>query len=1003
MAITNGPAGDVMTAILPQPRTTFFGRADSLDCIRKRLGKHRLVTLTGVGGAGKTRLALHVAEHAIPGLADEVGWVELAPLADPRLVGPTACSSLDVRLTPDSEPREALIKQLQSGRWLVVLDNCEHVVDACAELVAAVLDRCPGLRVLATSREALGVPGEVAYPVPSLPMPDDDVPPDRQAESAMQAASVQLFVDRARAVRPAFRVTPANVGAMVRLCHRLEGLPLALELAAARVRLLTVEQIAERLDEGLGLPGGTGRQTSPRHRTMRAALDWSHNLLTAPERVLFRRLGVFGGPAGIEPYEAVCAGGELQRSNILELLARLIDQSLVVVDDRESAARYRLLEPVRRFAMEQLESSGELEAVTRRHAACYLELAQSIAPELQGPGRVQPLKRLESVHDNVRSAWDRALEAGDDRTVAGLARALFWFWHFQGHFSEGRTRSEEALEKLDPVGEARAVLLYTAGAMAWMQGDYPVARVRLEACVAECGEGRGGRPLPAALRELAGVRFALGEYPAAADLYEASIVRLRASESAWDLALALVMLADVRAALGAGDVARGLREEARRLFSRVGDSWGLSLAHFGLAFGAARAGELEAAKVNAAEALALQNAGGDDWNVGQILVLLGEIEVRGGRPGRAAERILESIEAFNRVGDRISLVHSIASLAEAERQRGRTLRAVRLAGAALAHADLLEGSYQYALATDQDRARTVEALRRAAGEEAFAREWAAGRAMHLDAAVAFALDVPEPRRLAMPGTGGQAALQVFALGPSAVYRSGRRLRAADWTFALPKALLFFLLVHGPRSKEQIGLEFWPEASTGQLKGRFRTTLYQLRRALGGTEWVLYRDGAYEFNRDLDYWLDVEAFESGLDHAMALLDADPAVATTALERAVDLYRGDFLEGEPAAPWVCDYRDRLRRRYREALFTLGRLRTLEGAHDLAADLYRRAVACDDLDERAHRELAHSLARGGDRAGALRHLDELAQLLRRELDAEPSADTLDFRARLEQGLAS
>jgi len=994
-----------MTAFLPQPRTTFFGRANSLACIRKRLGKHRLVTLTGVGGAGKTRLALHVAEHATPGLADEVGWVEFAPLADPRLVESTACSSLDVRLTPDRDRREALIKQLQSGRWLVVLDNCEHVIDACAELVTAVLDRCPDLRVLATSREALGVPGEVAYPVPSLPMPDDEVPPDRQVESAMQAASVQLFVDRARAARPAFGVTPANVGAIVRLCHRLEGLPLALELAAARVRSLTVEQIAERLDEGLGLLGGTGRQTSPRHHTMRAALDWSHNLLTAPERVLFRRLGIFGGPAGIEHYEAVCAGGELERSDILELLARLIDQSLVVVDDRESAARYRLLEPVRRFAMEQLESSGEFEAVTRRHAACYLELAQSIAPELQGPSRVEPLKRLESVHDNVRGAWDRALEAGDDRTVAGFARALFWFWHFEGHFSEGRTRSEEALEKLDPVGEVRAALLYTAGAMAWMQGDYPVARVRLAACVAECREGRGGGLLPAALRELAGVRFALGEYAAAADLYEASIVGLRASESAWDLALALVMLADVRATLGAADVARGLREEARRLFGRAGDSWGLSLAHFGLAFGAARAGELDAAKVDAAEALALQKAGGDDWNVGQILVLLGEIEVRDGRPERAAERILESVEAFNTVGDRISLVHSIASLAEAERQRGRTLRAVRLAGAARAHADLLEGSYQYALATDEDRAQTVEALRRAAGEEAFAEEWAAGRAMHLDAAVAFALDVPEPRRLAMPGAGkdgGQAALQVFALGPSAVYRSGRRLRAADWTFALPRALLFFLLVHGPRSKEQIGLEFWPEASADQLKGRFRTTLYQLRRALGGTEWVLYRDGAYEFNRDLDYWLDVEAFESGLDQATALLDANPAVATTALERALDLYRGDFLEGEPAAPWVSDYRDRLRRRYRDALFTLGRLRTLEGAHDLAADLYRRAVACDDLDERAHRELAHSLARGGDRVGALRHLDELAQLLRRELDAEPSADTLDLRARLEQELA-
>lgn len=995
-----------MTAFLPQPRTPLFGRSGSLARIRKLLGEHRLVTLTGVGGAGKTRLALRVAEDAAPGLADEVGWVELAALVDARLVAPTVCSSLDVRLRADVPPREALIERLQSGRWLIVLDNCEHLIDACADLATGILARCPDLRLLATSREPLGVPGEALSPVPSLLVPGEDVARDRQVERAMEAASVQLFVDRARAARPGFELTSANVGAVVRLCHRLAGIPLALELAAARARVLTVEQIAERLDEGLGLLRGTGRQMSPRHRTMRAALDWSHDLLTEPERVLFRRLGVFGASARIEDCEAVCAGGELERSEVLDVLARLIDQSLVVVDDREIAARYRLLEPVRQFAVERLGNSGELDAVRGRHAACYLELAQNTAPELRGRSRLDGLERLESVHDSLRAAWDHAVEAGDGRTVAGFAKALFWFWHFGGHFNEGRTRSEEALEQLNPVGDVRADLLYTAGAMAWMQGDYQVARVRLEASVAECRAAGGGERLSVALRELAGVQLALGDLAAAAELYETSIIRLRESGSDWDRALALMMLADVRAALGAAETARELREAARRLFSMARDSWGLSLVHFGLGFGAARAGDLDAAKVDAGEALALQRDGGDNWNVGQILLLLGEIEAKAGRGERAAERILESIEAFKAVGDRASLVYSIASLAESERQRGRILRAVRLAGAARAHAESLEGSYIYALATDEDRAQTVAALRRAAGEAAFAEEWAAGRSLSLDTAAAFALDVPESRRFAMPGTlldGKEVALQVFALGPPVVYRNRRRLRAADWTFALPKGLLFYLLVHGPRTKEQIGLAFWPEASTDQLKGRFRTTLYQLRRALGGTEWVLYRDGGYEFNRDLDYWLDIEAFESSLDAARPVLDTDPAAAITALQQAIDLYRGDFLEGEAVAPWASAPRERLRSRYRDALFTLGDLRTSAGAHELAADLYRRAVACDDLDERAHRELARSLARAGDRVGALRHLDELAQLLRRELDVELSAETLAFRARLEQGLAS
>lgn len=955
-----------------------------------------------MGGGGKTRLALRVVEEIESESADEAWWIELAPLDDDRLIASTICSTLNVTLTAGVEPMEALAKWLGSSSGTVLaLDNCEHLVDACAEVVTALLDRCPDLRVLATSREPLGIPGEVTWPVLSLSVPDQDAGPEALIESAAEASAVQLFVDRARAVRPDFGLTRANAASVARLCRQLDGIPLAVELAAARAGVLSVEQIVERLEEGQGLLRRTGRQVTPRHHTMRAALDWSHDLLPEIERVLFRRLGVFGGHASLEACEGVCAGGPLEGSRVLDALGNLVDKSMVVVDSQGRSATYRLLEPVRSFALARLRESGELEAIAGQHARHYLALARTLAPDLKGAGRAAALEKLRSEHDNLRRAWDYALESGDGATVSSLARALFWFWNFGGHFDEGRTRSEEALDRLGADTDGGADLLYGAGTLAWMQGDHEVALARLEACRTACDRAGNDHLRAVALRELAGVRVSLGELDTASRLYEESVAHLQDPEDAWDLALALAVLADAREGLGKPEEAREARDRARALFGRLEDPWGLSLTHFGLGVAAARNGDLEAGRIHAREALALQRAGGDDWNIGQILLLLGEVEQRAGRHERAAELFRESVTALNDVGDRPSLAFAITSLAEVEGRQGRTLRAVRLAAAGDAQSELSQGAYPFALATAEERAATIDAVRRAAGEEAFAEEWALGRSMTLDQAVAFALEAPaghgSPRRVDHAAT---ATLRVYALGPPEVYRHQRRLRPSDWTFALPKELLFYLLLHGPRTKEQIGLDFWPEASKDQLRGRFRTTLYHLRRAVGGTEWVVYRDGRYAFNRELDYWLDTEAFEAALDEANRLLEADAPEAGDRLEHAVALYRGELLEGEVSHRWVSAPRDRLRRRYLDALLTQGRLRTSSGAHRRAAEAYRQAVRCDELNEAAHRELALSLARAGDRPGALRHLDELDEILRRELDAEPSGETLEVRARLERG---
>lgn len=987
-----------MTDRLPQPRTRFVGRRRCVEEVRSLLAQHRLVTLTGVGGAGKTRLAVQLIVEAGGVVAEEVLWVDLAALDDPDLVAARVCSAVDVHLAPSTSPVDALIHRLRPTRALLTLDNCEHVLDPCADLVGTLLDRCPEVRVLATSRAPLGLPGEMVWPVPPLSVPATGERVGTRPVPALEAESVQLFLDRARAVRPGFELASGTTRkAVERLCRLLDGIPLALELAAAQVRVLAPAQIAERLESGLDVLRQSSTHLPPRHRTMRGALSWSHDLLLEPERVLFRRMAIFGGGATLEACESVCSGAGLAAEEILDRLTGLVDKSLVAVDERGQVARYRLLEPVRQFAAERLVASGELDHVRRLHARHYLEMAQAMAPALKGGSRAVALGQLETEHDNLRRAWDHALALGDDAVVAGLTRALFWFWNFGGHFSEGRSRSEAALNDSSPDSPALPDLLYAAGTLAWMQGDYDVSRARLEACASRSTSvSRDLRP--AALRELAGLFMGLGRLEEAVERCQESVHALRQTERSWDLALTLNMLADARAGLGDEDGAREARAEARALFDRAEDPWGASLALFGMAGSAARAGDLETARLHGEEALALQRQGGDDWNAGQVLVLLAEVEDRAENLQRAGELLLQSIHAFSRVGDRTCLTHSLLCLADVERKQNRTLRAVRLAGAASASAEKLEGSYPYSLVSQKQRARALSALREVVGPATFSEEWARGRSMGLYEAVGFALDAPEADAAAVPvdPKAEEADLRIHALGTAAVYRGRRRLRPSDWTYGVPRQLLFYLLLRGPRTREQIGLDFWPEATTEQLRGRLRTAIYHLRRALGGTEWARYRAGRYDFARDRSYWFDVEAFEKALDRAERP-DEEPVSAARHLRRAVALYRGDLLEGEEPGPWAAELRDHLRRRYRRALRTLADLELEAGTVDAAVSLCRQAVACDPLDEEAHRSLARALGLQGDRAGALRQLDELTAILARELGAEPSSETRELRAEL------
>ena len=450
-----------------------MGRERELGEAAALLGAHRLVTLTGPGGTGKTRLALQAAAEVLEAHPDGVWLVELAALADPALVPQAVAAAVGVREEPGRPLPATLTDALRPKRLLLVLDNCEHLLDACARLADALLRACPHVRVLATSREALGLAGETAWRVPSLTVPDvADTQHAPDVADVARYAAVRLFADRAAAVQPEFVLTDENAAAVAQICARLDGIPLAIELAAARVRVLPPRQLLERLDDRFRILTGGSRTALERHQTLRAAVDWSYDLLTEPERALFARLAVFAGGWTLEAAEQVGAGEGIESPEVLDLLTRLADQSLVVAQEQpDGTARYRLLESLRQYGRDKLAARAEAPAVRDRHLAHFLALAERADPGLYGPDAPAWIERLEVEHDNLRAALDWALgpAAGQGQAARGLrlAGALEYFWFLRVHRREGLARLQQALAHTDDApSAARAQALYSAGALA---------------------------------------------------------------------------------------------------------------------------------------------------------------------------------------------------------------------------------------------------------------------------------------------------------------------------------------------------------------------------------------------------------------------------------------------------------------------------------------------------------------------------------------------------------
>ena len=594
---------------LPVQLTPFIGREREVTAVRERLldPQRHLLTLTGPGGTGKTRLALQVAAEVIEAFPDGVFFVNLAPITDPTLVLPTIAQTLGVVDAGGSPLHETLAEVLREKQLLLVLDNFEQVLDA-AVVVSAVLAACPRLRALATSRAALHVRGEREVPVPPLAVPDPrSLPP---LPALPQYEAVRLFIARAQDVKPDFAVTNENARAVAEICARLDGLPLAIELAAARIRLLPPQALLARLSRRLALLTGGARDLPDRQQTLRAAIDWSYHLLTPTEQTLFARLAVFVGGGTLDAIEAICnTDGTL---DVLEGVESLVAKNLLRPEDGTAGEpRFGMLETIHEYARERLEESGAAEEL-RWHAAYYLSLAEMVEPQLVGPEQGRWMARLEAEHGNLRAvlSWSRATDATE--TGLRLAGALWRFWWVRGYLNEGRAWLEDLLARSGEVATAmRAKALRGAGVLAWVQGNYGRATALFEEALAlhrDLGDRRG---IATALGNLGAVARYQGDYRRATTLYEEALARVRDLGDTHGIAIGLSSLGAVAWVQGDHRRATAQLAEALVLSQAVGDkTWNTAICLEVLAGVACAQGQPERATRLCAAAAALRTATG---------------------------------------------------------------------------------------------------------------------------------------------------------------------------------------------------------------------------------------------------------------------------------------------------------------------------------------------------------------------------------------------------------
>ena len=940
---------------LPVELTHFVGREQELATLRRLVAGTRLLTLTGAGGSGKSRLALELVPVLSELARDGIAWVGLASLMDPQLVNGAVLRALGSSPEGGAASAAALVAMLRDRSTVLILDNCEHLVEACAALADTLLRGCPELRIVATSREALGVAGERAWLVPPLSLPEADA----SLATLARSDAVRLFVDRARDVLPEFKLSEVSAPVIADICTKLDGIPLAIELAAARVRHMSPEHIRERLGDAFALLT-TGRRTAlPRHRTLRATLDWSYDLLPEDARVVLRRLAVFRGGFTLELVERVASGDGIAERDVLDLVAQLADRSLVVVREQDGLARYHLLETMRQYAAQRLEEAGEADSVRGRFAEVVSGQVRELEPGFTTTARRAAFAQLEPELDNIREVLEWT-QAHDPPQHVQLVGRLWWFWFSTRHWVEAHRWITGALALPAAAGPTheRAALLFAAGALAALRAQDADARALLEEA-APLAAAVGDARLEAYALNYTAMSYASTSSPEAGAYATRAEQWLREHDDAYGLRLALLLggLADQAAGDGAAAIAR--MEEAVAIARRFGQDREL--------------------------AVALQTHA-------TVLIASGHLA--------AAEPLLrEAIEALKRDPAFLFLARAIEYYAYS-----RAEHSPREAARALGAAHRIR-SHIAANRFGHDEARIlpfIAKLRAQLGPEYDVAFEEGARIAPADAAADVLRAAPpasdsRPAQEQPEAAVDRVDLQVSTLGTFEVQVQGQSVET--WPYAKPKELLALLLLHPPgRTRGEIGAALWPEAAPAQVRNSFHVTMHHLRKTLGHPEW-LERDGErYRIAPQVTTRFDVLEFRHRVDAALASEGAD---TIEALRGAMSLYRGHFLVGETTGAWRDEVQDDLRRRFCDAGLRLGALLDAQGDADGAVSALERVIACEPLHEGAHRALLLILARTGRRAQALRHFDRLAALLH-ELALEPEEETLQVHTRIRSAAA-
>lgn len=701
--------------------------------------------------------------------------MELAPLSDEELVPKAVAEALEVAERPAQPLADTLAEVLRDRQLLLILDNCEHLLEVTARLVDKVLDSCPRLRILATSREGLGVEGEVRWPVPPLSAPERQRTPSSEELEAYE--SVRLFVERSRGREPSFSLKPHNALVVAEICRMLEGMPLAIELAAARVGTISVEQISERLEGSLELLTRGARTAVPRHRTLKGTLEWSYNLLSEPERKVFRKLSAFAGGWTLEASEAVGSCEGVEEGEVLDLLSGLVEKSLVVAKGSdEGGVRYRLLEPVRQYASGKLEESGEAEAAKRAHAQYFLALAEEAEPELLGPREAEWYERLEEEHDNIRAALSYSLEGAHPELGLRLAGAIWWFWHRHGHLREGLRWLEEGLARGGGASAiARAKALGGIGWLTFGQADFDRMRQSATEGLSLSAEaGLEGNHRALFLNLLGHASCHNGDYEQATKLAEESLTLSREANDVQGMAESLHILGVASVwRLGGQEQARAYFEEGLAISrGELGSaSIGRALLNsLGLTFLLQR--DLERATALAEEVAALSQEAGDRTllplplnNLGWVALLRGDLE-------RAEALHKESLALSKELGGSLHTFVFLEGLACDAGAKGEAERAARLFGAAQALREAMGLPLEPAM-RPLEEPYLVEA-RSQLEETAWTEAWEEGRAMSMEAAIEYALSEEEsstmppapeqPPRFAPEHPAGLTSREVEVLG-----------------------------------------------------------------------------------------------------------------------------------------------------------------------------------------------------------------------------------------------